>query len=368
VVYCINPKCKQRENPDTADTCLGCGSPLRIGDRFRLIAPLRPLDEPSNSEIFEVEDLRIGHHQGSDPELQKPPRKKVLKVLKRNSETAIQLLKREADVLKSLRHPGLAVIHSDDGYFTVTLPQRKKLLHCLVMEKVPGVDLRTFVETQGTVDPTQALSWLLQLLDILDYLHQHRHLHRDIKPSNIMVRLDGQLVLIDFGTVREVSHTIVARLMGNEVTGLGIFSPGYTAPEQVAGRTVPQSDLYAVGRTMVFLLTGIHPLELDVDVETGVLKWRDQAPHTPPFLADWLDYLMESLFWQRPPNATYVRRHLNQNLPVPAARRSPRSALLWLKLINLGLFSILLVTAMLWVQGHRDAQRTNPQDGIIQLN
>ncbi|MEL6319558.1 MAG: 4-Cys prefix domain-containing protein, partial [Cyanobacteria bacterium J06626_14] len=69
MVYCINPKCKQRENPDTADTCLGCGSPLRIGDRFRLIAPLRPLDEPSNSEIFEVEDLRIGHHQGSDPEL-----------------------------------------------------------------------------------------------------------------------------------------------------------------------------------------------------------------------------------------------------------------------------------------------------------
>lgn len=384
MAYCINPKCNQRENADSAVVCAGCGTPLRIGDRYRLVAPLRSLDEPGNAEIFEVEDLwsessllteqassnQTQHHRAQDRKAQdyKAQDHKVLKISKKNHATSVRLLQQEAEALQTLNHPALPTIKPGDGYFSISLPRRKKPLHCLVMEKVPGENLQTWVETQGPVTPQQALSWLVQLLDVLAHLHQHRYLHRDIKPSNIMLRPSGQLVLIDFGTVREVSHTVIERLMGKDVTGMGIFSPGYTAPEQVTGRTVPQSDLYALGRTFVFLLTGVHPLDLDTSEKTGALLWRNDAPQVPKPLADWLDYLMEPLFWQRPPNAAFVLNQLKAGLSTPPVRRSPPPAPLWLKLLNLGLFSVLLVTALLWVQSYREAQQTTPQEGIIQLN
>lgn len=326
MAYCINPKCNQRANADSANVCARCGTPLRIGDRYRLIAPLRSLDEPGNAEIFEVEDLWNYSNHDEPCSARVSQRHKVLKISKRNHSASVRLLQQEAEALKMLKHPGLPTIQPDDGYFSIVLPHLKKPLHCLVMEKVPGENLQTVIEKQGPIDGHQALLWLVQLLDILDHLHQHRYLHRDIKPSNIMLQPSGQLVLIDFGTVREVSHTVIERLMGKDITGMGIFSPGYTAPEQVTGRTVPQSDLYALGRTFVFMLTGEHPLDLDVSEKTGTLLWRDDAQHVPKPLADWLDYLMEPLFWQRPPNAAFVLQYLKSGLSAPPVRRSPPPA------------------------------------------
>ncbi|MEO0408872.1 MAG: serine/threonine-protein kinase [Cyanobacteria bacterium P01_A01_bin.135] len=349
MAYCINPKCKQRRNPDEAEHCGGCGAPLRIRDRYRLVAPLRPLEAPGNAEIFQVEDL-----QCASGEL------KVLKVSKKSQAAAVQLLKQEAEILKALRHDGLPRVDDEDGYFTLTLPQRKKPLHALVMQQVPGENLQSLVERQGPVDPQQMLTWLKQLLAVLTYLHQRRYFHRDLKPSNIMLRPDGQLVLIDFGTVREVSHTIVERLLGRDITGMGIFSPGYTAPEQVAGRTVPQSDLYALGRTAVFLLTGQHPLDLKVNPKTGALLWHGAAPPMPAALTGWLDYLMAPLFWQRPPNAAFVLEQLTDGLAMPAAARSP-SPPRWLLLLNLGLFVLLTTTALLWGQRYLERRREQSQ-------
>ncbi|NEQ34522.1 MAG: serine/threonine protein kinase, partial [Leptolyngbya sp. SIO4C5] len=362
--YCINPKCQQRQNRETAETCAGCGAALWVGDRYRLVRPLRSLQEPGNAEIFEVEDLLC---QLPSQESPAAPNRKVLKVSKKNNSVAVGLLQQEAEVLKTLSHPGLPRIQPGDGYFVFSLPQRKKPLHCLVMEKVPGENLKTLVEREGSISPEQAWSWLLQLLDILNHLHQHRYLHRDIKPSNIMLRPDGQLVLIDFGAVHEVSYTVIERLMGKDVTGLGIFSPGYTAPEQVTGRTVPQSDLYALGRTLVFLLTQAHPLDLEVSEKNGGLLWRSLAPQVPKPLADWLDYLMEPLFWQRPPNAAFVLEQLKGGLVAPPVKRSPPPSPLWIKLLNLGLFTVLLVTILFWWQGHREAQQHSVPEGIIQL-
>jgi len=358
MAYCINPKCQQRQNPDDAHQCSGCNSPLRIRERYRLITPLRSLDAPGNAEIFQVEDLQ---HSGQGD------RYKVLKVAKKSRAAAVQMLRQEAEILGTLSHSGLPTVAPEDGYFSVMLPHRKKPLHSIVMQQVPGVNLQGFVEQQGPVNPDQAIAWVTQLLDVLNYLHQRRYFHRDLKPSNIMLRPDGQLVLIDFGTVREVSHTIVERLLGRDVTGMGIFSPGYTAPEQVAGRTVPQSDLFALGRTAVFLLTGQHPLDLKVNPRTGALLWQDQAPPMPEALARWLDYMMAPLFWQRPPNAAFILDQLAPGLTLPPVPRS-LSAPRWLLLLNLALFALLLMTALLWAQRYGEAQRELQQDNIIQLN
>ncbi|MGF1513973.1 MAG: serine/threonine protein kinase [Elainellaceae cyanobacterium] len=362
MIYCIDPKCERRENSAAAEICAGCGSPLQIQERYQLVRPLRPLDAPGNAQVFEVKDLRCSPLAGD--------RYKVLKASRRSSLTMVKLLQQEAKTLKALRHAGLPPIEPDDGYFAIELPRRKKPIHCLVMQKVPGENLQVQVERQGPAKPEQVFAWLLQLLAVLDYLHQRRYFHQDIKPSNIMLRPDGQLVLIDFGTVYEVSYTVIDRLLGRDVDGMGIFSPGYTAPEQMMGRTVPQSDLYALGRTAVFLLTGRHPITLEVDSTTGALLWRDEAPAAPESLVRWIDYLMAPAFWQRPPNVAFVLEHLGPGLAMPPVKSAPTDPppQRWLKLLNVALFLALLITTTLWIQRYWAVQQRIPENDAIRVD
>ncbi|NJO49496.1 MAG: hypothetical protein HC840_08670 [Leptolyngbyaceae cyanobacterium RM2_2_4] len=134
--------------------------------------------------------------------------------------------------------------------------------------------------------------------------------HRDIKPSNIICRPNGQLVLIDFGAVREVTPTMLVKVGGGQAL-TGICSPGYAPPEQIDGRPLPQSDFFALGRTLVHLLTSKHPLELDVDLYTGELRWRDQAPSIRAPLADLIDHLMSPVVGRRPPNTDAIWQRLD---------------------------------------------------------
>ncbi|NJR71271.1 MAG: protein kinase [Synechococcales cyanobacterium CRU_2_2] len=128
----------------------------------------------------------------------------------------------EAGVLGNIWHPSLPKVDIDeDGFFAVdTTSDRYPEVHCLVMEKVAGETMEALIAQQGKVSQSQALNWLSQLVEILHILHQKNIFHRDIKPSNIMVKPDGQLVLIDFGSVREVTQTYLCKLGAgtNEVT------------------------------------------------------------------------------------------------------------------------------------------------------
>ncbi len=113
-----------------------------------------------------------------------------------------------------------------------------------------------------------------------------------------MVRPDGKLVLIDFGTARQMTMTYVEKLQGGDITR--IYSPGYTAPEQIKGEAGYQSDYFALGRTFVNLLTGIHPNELPKNPQTDRLVWRDKAPQISPDLANLIDDLITSSPQERP--------------------------------------------------------------------
>ncbi|MBW4683311.1 MAG: tetratricopeptide repeat protein [Microcoleus vaginatus WJT46-NPBG5] len=292
--YCINPKCICRHNPDNLAHCQSCGTPLLINNRYRLIKPLRELDEFCPTEVFEVED---------------GDKLKVMKVLKRPKWS--QMFQREARVLQQLRHPGIPQVEPD-GYFILKLDQISKELHCVVMEKIEGQNLEQWVEKYGRISQKIALDWLRQLTKILQIVHEKDLFHRDLKPSNIMVRcplggLEGgsELVLIDFGTVREVTGTYLAKV-GSHQQITGIVSPGYTPPEQAGGKAVPQSDFFALGRTFVHLLTEKHPVELPENPETGELIWRDCAPHISSHLADLIDELMATFPGRRPANAQLI--------------------------------------------------------------
>jgi tetratricopeptide (TPR) repeat protein len=166
-----------------------------------------------------------------------------------------------------------------------------------------------------TLSQAQALDWIKQILEILTEVHQRGFFHRDIKPSNIILKPNGKLALIDFGTAREVTPTYFAKLGSNdeydsELTQ--IISVGYTAPEQIKGRAVPQSDFYALGRTIVHLVTRKHPCDLPYDNDRECLKWRDQAQQISKPVADFIDELMAASPEDRPKSAGKILSYLNE--------------------------------------------------------
>lgn len=285
--YCINPKCTNRLNSDNLANCQSCGSSLLINNRYRLIKPLRELDDFSPTEVFEIE------YQST---------RKVLKILKRPKWS--EMFQREARVLQQLKHPGIPKVETD-GYFTFKTTPKAKELHCLVMEKVEGLTLEQWVEKYGKIPQKIALDWLKQLVEIIQIIHEKDLFHRDLKPSNCMVKPTGQLVLIDFGSVREITGTYLAKV-GTDRQITGIVSPGYTPPEQATGKAVPQSDFFALGRTFVHLLTEKHPVELSENPKNGKLIWHQAAPQVSAEFANLIDNLMAPLPGKRPANAQAI--------------------------------------------------------------
>jgi serine/threonine protein kinase len=295
VSYCLNPKCPNPSDPSNADgsTCRSCGSELLLQGRYRLVAPL---GGGGFGKTYEIDDFKKGTRE-------------VLKVLLKLHPKAVSLFKQEADVLSRLHHPGIPRVDTD-GYFTFTPANTKDIYHCLVMEKIEGANLQDWLKSRGKpITQDQCLDWLKQLTEILDQVHRLQYFHRDIKPQNIMCKPNGQLVLIDFGTAREVSKTFMYKVeQGQNITG--IVSPGYTPQEQTQGKAVPQSDFFALGRTFIFLLTGKPPTAFAENPRTGRLMWRKFAPHIQSQVADVIDYLMAPFPGNRPQNPQMIMQCL----------------------------------------------------------
>lgn len=246
-----------------------------MGDRYRLVSPIGELDRSRRTEIFEVEDWGIRASDRHTP--------KLLKVLKPTDNPLwIRLFEQEFRVLTALRHPGIPQVDAY-SFFPFALSDGTTV-RCLVMEKIQGINLEQWIAQNGPISPELALNWLQQLAKILEFAHGKGFFHRDVKPANIMRRPNGKLVLIDWETAREITETFVEKRERQNVTL--VISEGYTAPEQRQGKAFPKSDLFALGRTLVHLLIGSSPIELE-DPETGQLVgWRERCPHLSPPLAD----------------------------------------------------------------------------------
>ncbi|MGK7888832.1 MAG: CHASE2 domain-containing protein [Leptolyngbyaceae cyanobacterium] len=249
-------------------------------DRYTI---LKPLGQGGFSQTFEVDD-------GGTV--------KVLKVLLEDYPLAVKLFQREFKVLSQMDHPGIPQVE-DDGYFMLAASDPTQATHCLVMERIPGLDLRQWLYKRHNepLEEETALDWLAQLAEILTQLHQQQCFHRDIKPSNIMLRPNGQLALIDFGAVREITETYLEK-QADDITRTNLYSRGYTPMEQIQGRAVPESDFFALGRTFVHLLTGSNPSTFLA--ERGVLLWQSCAPHISVALAHLIDQLMAPFPDDRP--------------------------------------------------------------------
>ena len=177
--------------------------------------------------------------------------KEMRKEKNKNYEVMKQSLITETNLLKELKHPYLPsiadIIESDDTII-------------IVMDYVEGRPLSDILTEEGTIEEDKVADYAIQLCDVLDYLHSQNPpiIYRDLKPANIMLRPDGKITLIDFGTARRYNYDSVS-----DTTCLGTI--GYAAPEQFAGETLRQTDartdIYNLGATMYHLLTGVNPSE-----------------------------------------------------------------------------------------------------------
>jgi serine/threonine protein kinase len=238
---------------------------------------------------------------------------KILKVLKQEynqNDKVLELFHREAQVLSLLNHPGVPQVEAD-GYFQVPMPNSDRPLHCLVMEKIDGPNLKQWMIQQGNhpISEKQTMLWLTQIVDVLHQVHQHNYFHRDIKPENIMLRTTGQLVLVDFGAARQITQTYMAQLGDSGITA--VSSAGYTPPEQEQGQAVPQSDFYALGRTLIYLLTARMPNDPAIyDSRTNAFNWRPLALQISPSLADLIDDLIAPAAKDRPQTTDVILERL----------------------------------------------------------
>ncbi|WP_416674020.1 protein kinase domain-containing protein [Egbenema bharatensis] len=236
-----------------------CGSEVLFRDRYKI---MRTLGRGGFGVTFLAEDMALPSHplcviKQLCPKVNNPV------VLKR----ACQRFEREAKILSQLGSHAqiprlLDYFQVEDEFY-------------LVQEYVRGGTLAREIKRHGVMSEGQVKRFLLEILPVLEYIHQNQVIHRDIKPPNIIrCQDDGRLVLIDFGAVKEQFIRETTNTQRGATTHF-VGTLGFAPPEQLALRPSYASDIFALGVTCLYLLTGKPPMEFDYDVTTGEVRWQE---------------------------------------------------------------------------------------------
>ena len=220
----------------------------------------------------------------------------------------LKLFEREAQVLKQLNHPRIPKYRD---YFHI---DERSLWFGLVQEYIPGSSLREQLHQGKRFTTKQVRKIALEILEILEFLHQLNPavLHRDIKPSNLIWGEDEQIYLVDFGAVQDR-----AAKEGATFTVVGTY--GYAPMEQFGGRAVPASDLYALGATLIHLLTGTAPA--DLPQRNLRICFEDQVSLSPGVVS-WIQKLTEPAPEQRFKSASVARKALESGMALNTPTKS----------------------------------------------
>jgi hypothetical protein len=256
---CLNPDCSHQNTP-TDKFCHKCGSQLLLRERYRALKLIgqggfgktfQAIDEDKPSKPYCVIKQFFPSAQGTGT-LQK----------------AAELFKEEAIRLDSLgRYPQIPELYA---YFTANDGRQY-----LVQEYIAGQNLEQELKEEGVFNEAKIKHLLSEILPILEFIHSKQVIHRDIKPENIIRRKsDNKLILVDFGAAKFVSP------LNRSMTGTIIGSAEYIAPEQGNGKAVNASDLYSLGVTCLYLLTGISPFDL-FDGGEHEWVWRQWLVNNP---------------------------------------------------------------------------------------
>lgn len=219
----------------------------------------------------------------------------------------LEMFEREAAILKQLDHPQIP-----DYLDYAAVETQTDIQFMLVQEYIEGNTLEQLVEKGWRWSEKDAINILMQLLDILEYLHTLTPpvIHRDINPKNIIMTSEKRIYLVDFGAVQERIRTTV--LGGSTIVG----TYGYVPFEQFSDQTVPASDYYALGATLLFLLTHQHPA--DFPVENMKPKFDETVAASAIFLR-LLDGLLEPSVEKRLASPEAIRKLLLSPADDPVA-------------------------------------------------
>jgi serine/threonine protein kinase len=195
----------------------------------------------------------------------------------------LKLFEREAQVLQALNHPRIPCYRD---YFSLEREAGAGLpWFGLVQDYIPGFSLQELLEKGQDFSEKKVRKIATEVLEILIYLHELSPpvLHRDIKPSNLIWGEDQQVYLVDFGAVQ-------AQAAVTGVTFTVVGTSGYAPLEQFWGRAVPASDLYALGATLIHLLTGVTPA--DLPQKDSRIQFSDRVSVSPS-LVSWIEKMTE---------------------------------------------------------------------------
>ncbi|MUL35262.1 serine/threonine-protein kinase [Gloeocapsopsis dulcis] len=260
--YCLNPDCSHPQNPVSRQTCATCGTQLLLRDRYHA---LQALAQGGFGATFLAQDVTLP----GEP-------KCVIKQLRPSAtslealDMARKLFAREAKTLGKIgSHPQVPRLLD---YFEDTEQ------FYLIQEYINGLTLQQEIKRSGPVSEAGVKQFLSEILPTLQYIHSQQVIHRDIKPANIIRRHeDCKLVLIDFGAVKDQVSQTTSMSENTALTAFAVGTPGFAPPEQLAMRPVYASDVYALGVTCIYLLTGKSPKDLEYNSSTGEMLWQNKV-------------------------------------------------------------------------------------------
>ncbi len=244
---------------------------------------LKVLGEGGFGQTYIVEDIHLPGHPQCVLKHIKPtsPDPQVLETSRRLFQREAEILQQLGDTLKeSLRQcnqipkiPRLLAYFEENQEFY------------LVQEFIRGHTLSHELTNGQKWTEGQVTLMLTEILSILEIVHNHGVIHRDIKPDNIIRReSDSQLVLIDFGAIKQLrSSTAVGQ--GQQRVTIAVGTPGYMPSEQIRRLPRSSSDIYALGMMGIQAITGVNPCELQDEPNTGEILWQHLNPVTPGLAA-----------------------------------------------------------------------------------
>lgn len=294
--YCLNPVCSNPENLANVERCQACGASLLLRDRYQVF---HALGQGGFGATFLARDESLP----GQPHC-------VIKQLRPTTtaphvmQMARDLFEREAQTLGRIgNHPQVPRLLD---YFEANQE------FYLIQEYISGSTLQQEIKRSGAFSEAGVKQFLSEILPIMQYVHSHQVIHRDIKPANLIRRSqDCKLVLIDFGAVKNQVSSMSASLSDQTaLTAYAIGTPGFAPPEQMAMRPVYASDLYALGVTCIYLLSGKSPKDLDYDPATGELLWQKQV-HVSDHFAGVLKKMLEVSVRHRFQSANEILRALD---------------------------------------------------------
>ncbi|WP_310483635.1 serine/threonine-protein kinase [Chamaesiphon sp. VAR_48_metabat_403] len=259
--YCVNPDCPQPKNPIDAFLCQACGARLLVRNRYRVT---KSLGQGGFGATFVAIDVSLPGEPICVIKQLRPSNnhEKFLRM-------ARELFEREARTLGKIgNHPQIPRLLD---FFE----ERRNFY--LVQEYVSGHTIHQEVKQMGLFKEEKIRDFLIEILPVITYIHSQQVIHRDIKPANILRReQDGKLVLIDFGAVKNYVAQIETQEGVEQAhnTQFAVGTSGYAPPEQLAMRPIFASDLYALGVTCVYLMTGKSPKDIEYNPATGEMMWQ----------------------------------------------------------------------------------------------